>query len=67
MRFPMLRPSLIAGVIGLAILCVPARAQAPARSNSNLQRLAEIMGALHYLRASAVPMKARSGATRCRP
>jgi uncharacterized protein (TIGR02301 family) len=30
---------------------VPGRAQAPAPFDSNLQRLAEIMGALHYLRA----------------
>jgi uncharacterized protein (TIGR02301 family) len=50
MRFPMWRPSLIAGVIGLALMALPARAQAPAPFDSNLQRLAEIMGALHYLR-----------------
>jgi uncharacterized protein (TIGR02301 family) len=46
----MLRPSLIAGVLGLALMALPARGQAPAPFDSNLQRLAEIMGALHYLR-----------------
>jgi uncharacterized protein (TIGR02301 family) len=37
-------------IIGLAIVGTPARAQAPAPFDGNLQRLAEIMGALHYLR-----------------
>ena len=37
-------------VVGLAIAGAPARAQAPAPVDGNLQRLAEIMGALHYLR-----------------
>lgn len=46
----MLRHSLIVGVIGLLTLCAPVRAQAPAPFDSNLQRLAEIMGSLHYLR-----------------
>jgi uncharacterized protein (TIGR02301 family) len=39
----------IAAVLVLASL--GARAQAPAPFDGNLQRLAEIMGALHYLRA----------------
>src|SRR5882762_3657170 len=46
----MLRPSLIVGFLGLALLSAPVRAQAPAPFDGNLQRLAEIMGALHYLR-----------------
>ena len=37
-------------IVGLAIAGAPARAQAPAPFDGNLQRLAEIMGALHYLR-----------------
>ena len=37
-------------LIGLALAAAPARAQAPAPFDGNLQRLAEIMGALHYLR-----------------
>jgi uncharacterized protein (TIGR02301 family) len=35
----------------IVLASMPARAQAPAPFDSNLQRLAEIMGALHYLRA----------------
>lgn len=38
-------------ILGLALAGLPARAQAPAPYDGNLQRLAEIMGALHYLRA----------------
>jgi len=38
-------------MLGLAAATTPARAQAPAPFDGNLQRLAEIMGALHYLRA----------------
>ena len=38
-------------ILGLALAGMPARAQAPAPFDGNLQRLAEIMGALHYLRA----------------
>jgi uncharacterized protein (TIGR02301 family) len=34
----------------LAMAVTPVRAQAPAPFDGNLQRLAEIMGALHYLR-----------------
>src|ERR687895_735368 len=34
----------------LALASAPARAQPPAPFDGNLQRLAEIMGALHYLR-----------------
>jgi uncharacterized protein (TIGR02301 family) len=41
---------LISALIGLALVSFPARAQAPAPFDANLQRLAEIMGALHYLR-----------------
>jgi uncharacterized protein (TIGR02301 family) len=37
-------------LILLAIAGPPVRAQAPAPFDGNLQRLAEIMGALHYLR-----------------
>lgn len=37
-------------LLGLAVAGAPARAQAPAPFDGNLQRLAEIMGALHYLR-----------------
>ncbi len=37
-------------LLGLATATAPARAQAPAPFDGNLQRLAEIMGALHYLR-----------------
>jgi uncharacterized protein (TIGR02301 family) len=36
-------------LLGLATASVPARAQAP--FDANLQRLVEIMGALHYLRS----------------
>jgi uncharacterized protein (TIGR02301 family) len=47
-----MRPRFLAiALIGLALLSAPARAQAPAPFDGNLQRLAEIMGALHYLRA----------------
>ncbi len=35
----------------LLCLALPARAQAPAAYDGDLERLAEIMGALHYLRA----------------
>ena len=35
----------------LCLAAATARAQAPAPFDANLQRLAEIMGALHYLRA----------------
>jgi uncharacterized protein (TIGR02301 family) len=37
-------------LLGLALAAAPARAQAPAPFAGNLQGLAEIMGALHYLR-----------------
>src|SRR5688572_525236 len=37
-------------MLGLALAGTPARAQAPAPYDGNLQRLAEILGALHYLR-----------------
>jgi uncharacterized protein (TIGR02301 family) len=45
--------SLVIALAGLALLSAPLRAQgqAPAPFDGNLQRLAEIMGALHYLRA----------------
>ena len=41
----------LAALLAHAFAGAPARAQAPAPFDSNLQRLAEIMGALHYLRA----------------
>jgi uncharacterized protein (TIGR02301 family) len=41
---------LTVGLISLALAGVPARAQPPAPFDGNLQRLAEILGALHYLR-----------------
>lgn len=37
-------------LLALALAGVPAHAQPPAPYDGNLQRLAEIMGALHYLR-----------------
>src|SRR5215212_2817495 len=46
----MLRRILILIFLGLATAGTPLRAQAPAPYDGNLQRLAEIMGALHYLR-----------------
>src|SRR5437868_15421920 len=46
----MKRWMLIPTLLGLALAGTPARAQAPAPFDANLQRLAEIMGALHYLR-----------------
>jgi uncharacterized protein (TIGR02301 family) len=45
-----MRRSLILTFLALSLAAAPARAQAPAPFDSNLQRLAEIMGALHYLR-----------------
>jgi uncharacterized protein (TIGR02301 family) len=41
----------IAMTMALTLMAAPARAQPPAPYDGNLQRLAEIMGALHYLRA----------------
>jgi uncharacterized protein (TIGR02301 family) len=46
----MLRCLSLALLLLLAPVVTPARAQAPAPFDGNLQRLAEIMGALHYLR-----------------
>jgi uncharacterized protein (TIGR02301 family) len=46
----MLRYILFVGIASFALSCGPARAQAPAPFDNSLQRLAEIMGALHYLR-----------------
>jgi len=46
----MLRQILILCLLGLATAGAPLRAQAPAPYDGSLQRLAEIMGALHYLR-----------------
>jgi uncharacterized protein (TIGR02301 family) len=45
------------GVLALAVAlaATSARAQAPAPFDNNLQRLAEIMGALHYLRGLCGP------------
>jgi uncharacterized protein (TIGR02301 family) len=47
----MVRSLAIVFLLGLAAATPAARAQAPAPFDGNLQRLAEIMGALHYLRA----------------
>jgi len=46
----MLRCLLVVVLLGCALPGEPARAQAPAPFDTSLQRLAEIMGALHYLR-----------------
>src|SRR2546423_11718267 len=46
----MLRPILLPALIAMALASAPVRAQQIAPFDSNLQRLAEIMGALHYLR-----------------
>ena len=43
-------PALVALILALALASGSARAQPPAPYDGNLQRLAEIMGALHYLR-----------------
>jgi uncharacterized protein (TIGR02301 family) len=53
MVLPMLRhltAALLMAPVVLALAGEPARAQPPAPYDGNLQRLAEIMGALHYLR-----------------
>jgi len=47
----MARRFFIAALVSVVAATMPARAQAPAPFDGNLQRLAEIMGALHYLRA----------------
>ena len=47
----MTRRLIIAALVSVVTAAMPARAQAPAPFDGNLQRLAEIMGALHYLRA----------------
>ena len=44
------RTACIIAPVALALAGAPARAQPPAPFDGNLQRLAEIMGALHYLR-----------------
>jgi uncharacterized protein (TIGR02301 family) len=46
----MLRSILLPALIAMALVSAPAQAQQVAPFDSNLQRLAEIMGALHYLR-----------------
>jgi uncharacterized protein (TIGR02301 family) len=47
----MARRFLILALVGLLTVSAPARAQEqPAPYDANLQRLAEILGALHYLR-----------------
>ena len=51
----MMRYCLILGLIGLAASYSPVRAQAPAPFDNSLQRLAEIMGSLHYLRSICGP------------
>jgi uncharacterized protein (TIGR02301 family) len=45
-----MRRLLILTLLGLATASAPTRAQAPAPFDVSLQRLAEIMGTLHYLR-----------------
>ena len=45
-----LKSALLVPLLALALACAPARAQPAAPFDVNLQRLAEIMGALHYLR-----------------
>ncbi len=47
----MARRFIIAALVSVVAGTMPARAQAPAPFDGNLQRLAEIVGALHYLRA----------------
>lgn len=47
----MARRFIIAALVSVVAATMPAYAQAPAPFDGNLQRLAEIMGALHYLRA----------------
>lgn len=42
--------ALVTLLLALSLASAPARAQLPAPYDANLQRLAEIMGALHYLR-----------------
>src|SRR3954466_4783236 len=51
----MLRSFLIVAFIGFNLSGAPARAQAPAPFDNSLQRLAEIMGSLHYLRGICGP------------
>lgn len=46
----MRRLILFASALGLTLAVTPARAQQAAPFDANLQRLAEILGALHYLR-----------------
>jgi uncharacterized protein (TIGR02301 family) len=46
----MLPRLLSVALVALALMGAPARAQLPAPFDGNLQRLAEIMGSLHYLR-----------------
>jgi len=58
---------LLAAVIVFSCLSGPARAQdAAAPFDGDLQRLAEILGTLHYLRGFAAAMKAANGGTKCR-
>ena len=45
-----LTAALVTLSLALALVATPAHAQPPAPYDGNLQRLAEIMGALHYLR-----------------
>jgi len=45
-----LKSALLVPLLALALAGAPARAQPAAPFDVNLQRLAEIMGALHYLR-----------------
>jgi len=47
----MARRLIMAAILTLVAGAMSAHAQAPAPFDGNLQRLAEIMGALHYLRA----------------
>jgi uncharacterized protein (TIGR02301 family) len=45
-----LTAALLMPLLALVLAAAPAHAQPPAPYDGNLQRLAEIMGALHYLR-----------------
>jgi uncharacterized protein (TIGR02301 family) len=51
----MFRCTFMAGLVVLTLAGEPARAQAPAPFDGSLQRLAEIMGSLHYLRGICGP------------
>lgn len=63
----MLKRSLAVLMILACCGLVPARAEdGAAPFDAELQRLAEILGTLHYLRGSAAAATAPNGAPRCR-